>query len=490
MRRSFLIALVFFAACSDAEVDPPVTGPDFAGLDVGTDASDVSDAEPDPSVDIADVPPTDVGPDLEVADIPSDPDAEITDASRELADRLVVPGACTNLADMEFIEGERWHLVRRRCADRCESDTECFGRCLAGPEQLSQGCSDCYQRDAVCRTQCGEGCLLECNECWSDLCEPEFLLCAGVLSPPAEFNPGSPGRACLQADVGEVLASESFADAANGCASGCTNSECTAQCIEAETLLFEECSECVATWLGCSRRTCGDLPAFEFSQERLTCEASAECLENFLVCVGRDSISFAEQQSTAVEIRVSASPTLLQTSLVVVETGRPLLRNLRSGVVTGFFAFTLGLDEFPIGVTAGPIGPAAELLAEVPGEFVDGRAHTVHVYSLADEVRAHMLIEPRFSANSIRVFNGRAGSVRASVDADGLVWDLESGEMGEDFEALSPLDLRLDDGLVFRIPDFGGATAFVVWLIEADGGTIARVTTSRGGFATLEPEVE
>lgn len=481
--RLLLIVAVLVVACSDELPAPDSDTTDLTDVDV--DANDTSWSDTVDDGRDSDAPTADT-PDATTSDVPEDVDVH-RNVHESLVDRIVQTGACTNIDDVTLLESPAWRTLRQRCAILCRGDWECYDACLGVTAALTPACASCHASDAECRTGCGDNCLLGCDECWAERCEPELMLCAGVVGPGLDDEPTAPpGAICEQPRIEETLQSVEFAESANDCTASCTNPDCVERCLEATGFVAEECAACLALWHACSQRSCEQPGALPFSAEQLECPEASSCKDNLVACLDAPEVAFAEFSTVAFRVRVSSVVPSL-TSLVVAETGRPVLRTLRAGIVTSFFDQLLTTTDFPLGVTAGPVGPGVEVLAEVAQPFEPGRDHTVHIYEAGDSFAAVQVVEPRFSRSEVRVFNGLADVLVVGFEGAEEPLTLASGEVSGPVDALTPLEVVLDESWTVPIPDLGAATALVLWISRNGDGIVSRVTTSRGGFVTPTP---
>lgn len=489
MTRAFLIGFAALAvACgSDTSDSPDVVDAmtDVAG-DLNADVmseSDLHDRDTAESDVASDATQVDADADADAAQDPG-PGPRVDE---ELVDRIVQAGECTNVSDVSVLESSVWRSRQSTCRTACGADWECYAACLVDRAELSAGCAMCQALDEQCRVTCRDECEANCGECWEEQCEPEYVLCAGALGPSLDRWPAiPPGAVCQQPDISATLLSTEFGDTANACASDCSDQTCLGLCLDSSGSLVPECVDCVVLWHECAQAACPDSGTFPFSAEQFDCAESSGCNENLRTCVGADDVGFPAYSTVDFGVRVSSAvPSIV--SMVAVESGRPILRGLRANVVTAFFRQLLDSGEFPLGFTAGAVGPDAEVLAVVGGSFEVNREHTVHLFERDGAWATGLVVEPRFSRSQIRIFNGLTEPFSAEIVGHDVMVDIAPDEVSDAFEFPTPLDVVLDGSTLVSIPDLGGAAALVLWMSSDAEGLRARVTTSRGGFVSPTP---
>lgn len=433
--------------------------------------------------------------DVFAEDVVSDSDADVSTAVTDAADvdtvspevgpeiesRLVSEGACTNAVDSSFLEAPETEQLED-CMATCDSD-DCAIGCFVEREGVTWDCAACFVERTRCDSElCGaEACDgPDCRACSEEACEPEFLHCAGVLSPGA---PDEPARSCRASDRDLDLTSLEFSTTGNSCASQCDTAECLAECLVDETELGLGCALCFGDWWTCSEAECLARCDVQFSEECLECGIYAACTNDLVTCLGVGSMEFDAPPELSATVRISVLSDRPSLALVDLETGSPAFRTLRYRDLTSFEPFEFR-DGFQFGLTEGNIGEGAEVLAEVEGTLSPGQQHTLTIYDSGGDLRSILFEEPRISAASLRVFNGLAESVVVTVDETAANWMLASGELGEAVTHTGPGTVRVN-GIPFDMMGFGSTASTVLWISESEDQLAVRLTTASHGFADL-----
>lgn len=475
MKRLLLIS-VGLLACSNDSGELRDTGEETGDIATTGEADGLS-------VDVPDVGEPDTRDDV-ANDASEDGVTDAADApesSPEVDSRIQVSGACTNAMDAPFLDAPSLTNVVS-CRTLCDS-AECASQCLSAVAQVSGPCASCFVTLASCNEEfcgtdfCESG---DCFECSVRECEPEFNACAGIL---ADAEPRTPTFACLPTERELDLSSTEFRDIGNECSAGCGDGECVSVCLKDEANIGVGCAGCFADWWDCSTDECRGACDTQFSNECLECGGYSECKVDLLECLSLDQLRFADAFVLHATIRASILTERPHVAVVELDTSAPILRRLSAGQVTGFLEVALAGGS-RLGVTDGNIGESAEIVAEVLGEVTADRDHTLTIYESAGELRGFLFEEPRLASASLRVFNGFAEPVTATVVDSDVSWNLDSEELGAAEVLLTPLTLVVD-GLRFELPDLGPSASILVHLNDRPAGPFARATTSTGGFADM-----
>jgi hypothetical protein len=274
-----------------------------------------------------------------------------------------------------------------------------------------------------------------------------------------------------------------FAETGNLCSSRCNGGACVAECLAEETELGPGCANCFGDWWDCSSQECLATCDVQFSNECIECGGYRECTTDLLGCLNVDPFIFVDLALFTATIRTSVVAERASIAVVTLEGGSPLIRNLSTGIVTGFLPIDFR-DQDRLGLTEGNVGGLAEIASEVVGAPTPNRSHTLMIYDSAGELKGFLFEEPRLGGPAMRVFNGLDSAMSATLVEDSASWTLESGEMGQAEPIRSPATVEVN-GVAFDVPEFGSAASIVFWVVESGDGIRARVTTASGGFSDL-----
>ncbi len=463
--------------------------------DTGSNAPDAADEELGLDADIADTRDT-----VEVVPIEAPPD----DAGRRVADRTLQPGACTNVADEFALTGRKNRALRicaSECLDRDEAQPpDCVSACLIAQE-FTAPCADCYEQldrcqRALCPT-CADAAELDPRcACEDSTCAIEFDACAGVLSDlgPAHADTSPTVGECTSSDH-RYVQSAAIHTEGQACSLECGDDlGCWEACL---TAMHATCLPCVVDFDGCSALWCPEQCAEQPLSQACTDCASA-CIPELQRCMDLSYFSFGDEDDNSALLRVVLpldTPPIV--SLLGLPDGQPLLRLIRTA---GVYPYTSVSSAVGVALTAGGIGPDAEVLASADTTITTDGFYTAVAWQVGSAPQLAVFEDDPTERALWRMFNASSLPSPALVALEPphaqVFGPLAAGAMSAPAQEPSVPELLGLDADGDGTPEFSLARPIAnnprsenvtLWLYESVDGLRVLVTTSGGESGTFVP---